>query len=147
MKYKAKHILVGVAFIFCPTCRHQSEVVVPSTFLPANAEVKALLIQAQKLQLQQFKCIYFEESIAKGGKPRCYLFNHCAYAHFVPASKDRFRTKRYTFSAEEIEGFERADEAEEEAAEVEERKLLDFAIGVVQLDAYMDRSDSPDLAA
>lgn len=126
-KYKAKNVLEGVAYIYCPICHHHSEFFVPSTYLPANKEIKALLIQAQKLQLQQFKCIHFEKSITNGGKPHCYLFNQCAYAHFVPASVDRFRTTRYAFSAEEIEGYWRADEAEEEAAELQERKLLALA--------------------
>lgn len=146
MKYKAKHVLEGVAYISCPTCSQTSDVVVPSTFLPANEEVKALLIEAQELQLQQFKCIHFEDSIAKGGKPRCYLFNRCAYAHFVPASEDRLRTKRYIFSIEEIEAFERADEAEEDAAQAEEQRLLAFAEGAMWLDAYMDRDDRLDHA-
>ncbi|MCJ1379195.1 hypothetical protein MMC17_002295 [Xylographa soralifera] len=127
LAWKAKNVLEGVAFVGCPACHSRSRLVVPSTFLPVNAEVKNLLVAAQVAQLKQFKCVYFEKSIENGGKPRCHMFNDCAYAHFQPAGVDRFRTKRYVFTEEEEDAWQEADDAEEDAEEAELQELMDRA--------------------
>ncbi|MCJ1388503.1 hypothetical protein MMC18_001350 [Xylographa bjoerkii] len=132
--WKAKNVLEGVATLDCPACYGWSRLVVPSTFLPVNAEVKGLLVQAQVAQLRQFKCVHFEMSIEGGGKPRCYSYNLCAFAHFQPAEVDRFRTKRYVFTEEEEDAWEEADEAVAEAEDAEMQQLMERAYyeGVVK---------------
>ena len=140
-------MLEGVAFVDCPACGLRSRFVVPSTFLPVNAEVKSLLVAAQAAQLREFKCMHFEKSLEGGGKPRCYMYNLCAYAHFQPAEVDRLRKERYLFTEEEEDAWQEADEADADAEEAEMDRLAGQAyyetVVVPKLLAKLFEDDTP----